>query len=379
MNQPHIVIIDDEPGIREGCRRALAPQGFSVETAENGDEGLQKIQAGAIDLALIDVMMPGIGGLELIARIHQHDPEIVCIIITGYATVELAVAAIKQGAYDFLTKPFTTDDLLLVVNQGLERRRLTLETQRLQTIEAEAQRLAEEKARLEELDRAKLAFIRLVTHELKAPISAISTYLDLILNDYIPPEGQREYLEKAQSRAQEQIDLIADLLEFGKLKEIKTTAKAVPLQIEAVLRQVLEGFQTQAEEKGLQITAEIPTSLPPVCLQPEQVKSIWANLISNAIKYTPSGGQVTIRLHQEDRELLGQVQDTGIGIPEEAKDSLFTEFFRARNAKSLDIPGTGLGLAIIKQIIEKAGGKIWVESQVGQGSTFSFRLPAAIP
>lgn len=379
MNQPAILIIDDEPGIREGCRRTLAPQGFSVQTAENGDEGLQKIQAGSIDLALIDVMMPGIGGLELIARIHQYDPEIVCIIITGYATVELAVTALKQGAYDFLTKPFTTDDLLLVVNQGLERRRLTLETKRLQTIEAEAQRLAEEKARLEELDRAKLAFIRLVTHELQAPIAAIATYLDLMLNDYIPPEGQHEILEKAQARAQEQIDLIADLLEFGKLKEIKTVTKPAPIQIEAVLLQVLEGFQAQATEKGLHINTEITPDLPPACLQPEQVKSIWGNLISNALKYTPSGGQVTVRLSQEDGKLLGQVQDTGIGIPEEAKDSLFTEFFRAKNAKSKDIPGTGLGLAIIKQIIEKAGGEIWVESQVDLGSTFSFRLPAATP
>jgi two-component system sensor histidine kinase/response regulator len=379
MNQPHILIIDDEPGIREGCRRALAPQGFSVQTAENGDEGLQIIETDGIDLALIDVMMPGIGGLELIARIHQHDPEIVCIIITGYATVELAVAALKQGAYDFLTKPFTTDDLTLVVNQGVERRQLTLETKRLQSIEAEAQRLAEEKARLEELDRAKVAFIRLVTHELQAPISAISTYLDLMLNDYIPPERQHEYLEKAQERAKEQIDLIADLLEFGRLKEIKTAGKPAPLQIETVLSQVLEGSQAQATEKGIQITADISPGLPPVCLPPEQAKSIWMNLISNAIKYTPSGGQVTVRLHQQDGNLLGEVQDTGIGIPEEAVDSLFTEFFRARNAKALGIPGTGLGLAIIKQIIEKAGGSIWVESQASQGSTFSFRLPVAIP
>ena len=379
MNQPHILIIDDEPGIREGCRRALAPQGFSVQTAENGDEGLQIIETDGIDLALIDVMMPGIGGLELIARIHQHDPEIVCIIITGYATVELAVAALKQGAYDFLTKPFTTDDLTLVVNQGVERRQLTLETKRLQSIEAEAQRLAEEKARLEELDRAKVAFIRLVTHELQAPISAISTYIDLMLNDYIPPERQREYLEKAQERAKEQIDLIADLLEFGRLKEIKTAGKPAPLQIETVLSQVLEGSQAQATEKGIQITADVSPGLPPVCLPPEQAKSIWMNLISNAIKYTPSGGQVTVRLRQQDGNLLGEVQDTGIGIPEEARDSLFTEFFRARNAKALGIPGTGLGLAIIKQIIEKAGGNIWVESQAGQGSTFSFRLPVAIP
>ncbi len=167
---PNILVIDDERGIREGCKRALTPQGFFVATAENGDEGLQQVRSGGFDLVLLDVMMPGTSGIDMIGMIHQVDAEIVVVIITGYATVELAVRAIKQGAYDFLTKPFTTDDLLLVVNQGLERRHLSLEARRLQDIEKEALRLEEEKKRLEELERAKAAFMLLVTHELKAPV-----------------------------------------------------------------------------------------------------------------------------------------------------------------------------------------------------------------
>jgi signal transduction histidine kinase len=375
VDQARILVIDDETGIREGCRRALTPQGHFVDTAENGQEALQRVRAGNFDLALIDVMMPDISGIDLIASIHQHDPEIVCVIITGYATVELAVRAIKQGAYDFLTKPFTTDDLLLVVDQGLERRRLSLETRRLQAIEAQAKQLAEEKARLEELDRAKVAFIRLVTHELQAPISAISTYLDLILNEYIPPEQQREYLERSQERAKEQLDLIADLLEFGRLKEAKSTGVPEIVQVDQVLRMVIDGLESQAHEKKLVIDTDIAPGLGPVFMPAGQVKSVWTNLVSNAIKYTPENGSIAILLCQQDKEVLGQVKDTGIGIPEEAKASLFTEFFRAKNAKDLNLPGTGLGLAIVKQIIENAGGRIWVESEVGKGSTFSFVLP----
>src|SRR5512139_320304 len=106
MDTSNILVIDDERGIREGCKRALTPQGYTVATAENGEEGLLKVKAGNFDLILLDVMMPGTSGIDLISLIHQIDPEIVCIIITGYATVELAVRAIKQGAYDFLTKPF---------------------------------------------------------------------------------------------------------------------------------------------------------------------------------------------------------------------------------------------------------------------------------
>jgi len=182
-----ILVIDDEPGIREGIKRGLTPQGYIVETAENGEQGLALFRQNPCDLVLIDVMMPGISGIDLIGETHRIDPEAVCIIITGYATVEMAVRAIKEGAYDFLTKPFSVDDLLLVVRQGLERRRLSLETKRLQSIEAEARRLQEEKTRLEELDRAKMQFIRLVTHELQAPIAAIHTYLKLIQEGYVSP------------------------------------------------------------------------------------------------------------------------------------------------------------------------------------------------
>lgn len=377
MTEANILVIDDEPGIREGCKRALTPQGFFVETAEDGEQGISKIRAGQFELALIDVMMPGISGIELISLIHEHDPDIVCIIITGYATVELAVTAIKRGAYDFLTKPFTTDDLTLVVNQGLERRRLSLEAKRLQSIEAQAQQLAEEKARLEELDRAKVAFIRLVTHELQAPISAISTYLDLLLNEYIPADQQKEYLGRAQERAREELDLIADLLEFGRLKEVKSPKKAEHVQVDLVLQNTIEELQAQATEKNIQLSSYISPNLPAVFMPTEQVKSIWTNLISNAIKYTPSGGSIRISLSQDEHQILGEVQDTGIGIPADAQDKLFSEFFRAKNAKDLKIPGTGLGLAIVKQIIDNAGGKIWVKSQINQGASFSFLLPVS--
>jgi two-component system sensor histidine kinase/response regulator len=375
MTEANILVIDDEPGIREGCKRALTLEDFFVETAQDGEQALSRMRSGHFDLALIDVMMPGISGIDLISLIHQHDPDIVCIIITGYATIELAVTAIKRGAYDFLTKPFTTDDLLLVVNQGLERRKLTLEAKRLQTIEAEAQQLAEEKARLEELDRAKVAFMRLVTHELQAPISAISTYLDLILNEYIPSDQYREYLERAQERAREQLALISDLLEFGRLKEVKVLKKAQLVQLELVLESVVREMNPRILEKDILLTKDIQPHLPPVLLPSDQVKSIWTNLISNAIKYTPNGGSIQIILCQEDAQILGKVRDTGIGIPTDAEDKLFSEFFRANNAKDMNIPGTGLGLAIVKHIIDNAGGRIWFESELNKGTTFSFLLP----
>jgi signal transduction histidine kinase len=351
-----------------------------VDVAENGDEGLSKIQAKGYDLVLLDVMMPDISGLDLLTLIHEHDPDLVCIIITGYATVPMAVNTIKQGAYDFLTKPFTADDLLLAVNQGVERRKLLLESKRLRAVEAEAQKLALEKAKLEELDRAKVAFIRLVTHELQAPIAAIQSYLELILSGYVPPPlagKQREMLEKAMARAQEQLALLADLLEFGRLREVKTIVQPTRVRVEEVLRKVVEQFEEQVAQKSLHLGVEIAPDLSPVRAVPDQIRSVWTNLIGNAIRYTPPGGTVAISLRRDDGQVIGQVRDTGIGIAAEAQPRLFTEFFRADNAKSFAPQGTGLGLAIVKQIVEGSGGRIWVQSELGHGSTFTFVLPVA--
>ncbi len=377
MHNAKILVIDDEIGICEGIRRALAPQGLSVDIATSGAEGMQKIQSGGYDLTLLDIMMPGVSGIDLITEIHRHDPEIVCIIITGYATVELAVQAIKQGAYDFLTKPFSVDDLTLAVSQGLERRRLSLEARRLQAIEAEARRLTEEKARLEELDKAKRQFIRLVTHEMQAPVAAIQNYLQLILDGYVPPENQPEIIGKCMARAQEEMDLIADLLELGQLQVLAKPLKTTPVHLEGLLVAVMDNLRTQAEQKNLRFDLNITPDLPPVMGAPEHFKSVWTNLIANAIKYTPAGGAVTISLRCDNEQVIGEVSDTGIGIPLEDQPRLFTEFFRAANAKALDVPGTGLGLAIVRQIIAAAGGSITVQSEVGRGATFRFSLPAA--
>ncbi|MCS6907021.1 MAG: hybrid sensor histidine kinase/response regulator [Anaerolineales bacterium] len=371
-----ILVIDDEQGIREGVKRALTPQGYIVETAENGEQGLALFRKEPFDLVLIDVMMPGISGIDLIREIHQVDPDAICIIITGYATVEMAVRAIKEGAYDFLTKPFTIDDLLLVVRQGLERRQLSLETQRLRRIEEQARKLEEEKARLEELDRAKMQFVRLVTHELQAPIAAIHTYLRLILDGYVSPEEQRRVLEKCLARAQEQMKLISDLLMLGRIQAQIQEGKVEELNMDEVLQSVVERMEPQAKEKGLEFRVWVQPASKIVLGNRDHFLSVWTNLISNAIKYTERGF-VEVTLRTEDGKVIGEVKDSGIGIPEDEQPHLFEEFFRASNAKKGSQQGTGLGLSIVKRVIEASGGEVWVRSKEGEGSLFGFWVPLA--
>lgn len=377
MNEPpRILVIDDEEGIRAGCRRALEPEGYIVETAATGQEGLRRFREGNFDMVLIDVVLPDMRGVDLLAPILEKDPDVVCVVITGYATVELAVQAIRSGAYDFLSKPFTADVLRMTVAQGLERRRLTLEARRLQKIEEEARELARAKEELERLDRFKTTFMLTVAHELRAPLNALQSFLWAILKGYIPPEEQQEVLGRAVHRVQELLDLVDDLLKLAAAKSEKGLEKREPVSLADVLEKVAPLFQKEAEAKGLAWAVEV-RARPVVRADPDQMAQVWSNLISNAVKYTPAGGRVRVALEERDGWAIGTVEDTGIGIPPQDLERIFEEFYRTPQAKEVAPRGTGLGLPLVKQILEAHGGSITVESEVGRGSRFVFRLPVS--
>jgi two-component system sensor histidine kinase/response regulator len=374
--QGRILVIDDELGIREGCRRVLEPEGYVVETASTGREGLRWIQQQPFDLVLLDVVMSDVRGIELLAPIHEQDPNIVCVIITGYATVELAVQAIKAGAYDFLSKPFTSDLLLMAVQQGLERRQLSLEARRLRALEQEAAELTRAKEELERLDRFKTTFMLTVTHELRAPLTGLQSFLLALLKGYIPPDRQEEILERAVNRTQELLTMVDDLLKLATAKGEEEIRKREVLSLADTLEEVFSLSKVQADEKGIVCSLDIRRR-PQVRAHPDQMAQLWTNLISNAIKYTPSGGQVRVTLEEQDGWAVGTVEDTGIGIAPEDQARIFEEFYRTPQAKAAQPRGTGLGLPLVRRIVEGHGGTIAVESQLRQGSRFTFRLPVA--
>jgi signal transduction histidine kinase len=185
----------------------------------------------------------------------------------------------------------------------------------------------------------------------------------------------RETLEKAERRAMEQLALIADLLELGRIGSADARGLVQPVQIEGLLREQVDLHAAAARERKITVNVQIAADLPPVMANPDQIKSLWTNLISNAIKYNRDGGRVDVTLRMENGRLVATVSDTGIGIPPEAMSRLFSEFFRADNAKAVSRLGTGLGLSIVKEIVERAGGQITVESELDKGTTFRFWLP----
>lgn len=371
----HIIVIDDEQGIREGCRRVLIPEGFQIETAATLQEGREKIRAGTFDLVLLDVMLPDGRGLDLLSTIQEVDPEIVVVIITGYATIELAVEAIKEGAYDFISKPFSSDQLLITVNQGLEKRRLSLEAKRLQDVEKEAKVLAREKEEMERLDQFKTEFTTMVAHELRAPIAAVQSLLLSILKGFVPPEQEQMVLQRAIERTKELLELVNDLLNLAAAREFDVRREWETLQLAQSLEQVVPLFQSQAESKDLTLTIDIEKN-PIIKADPDQMVQLWTNLISNAIKYTPEGGAVTVRLDEKNGWATGSVADTGIGIAPEDQEKIFDDFYRTPQAKKFSRLGTGLGLTLAKKIVEGYGGTIEVQSKLNEGSRFTFRIPS---
>jgi two-component system phosphate regulon sensor histidine kinase PhoR len=217
-----------------------------------------------------------------------------------------------------------------------------------------------------------------VTHELRAPVATIYSCLDLVLGGYASREKEQQILERAQQRTNELLDLVKDLLELTGARQAEVQVEdAEAIQLADVLRNVEELMRVEAENKDLFLSVDIAPDLPLVRAKPDHIKAVWTNLISNAIKYTEPGGIVVASLTQNPNYVVGTVRDTGIGIAAEDLPKIFEEFYRTANARATSPQGTGVGLAIVKRTIENYGGKVWVESELGRGSKFTFILPQA--
>jgi signal transduction histidine kinase len=373
----NILVVDDEVGMREGCRRALTPHGFEVDTAEHGVDGLRTLREGQYDLVLLDAMMPGMSGLEVLEKIHDHDPDIICVMITGYATVDLAAQAMKQGAHDFLPKPFNSDELLEVVQRGLDERRRRLAVRQQQEWEEESLQLERTRQEIAKLDAIESRFMLVIVHELRNPAGVIKNYLQLMRAGYVDEDEWDEYLENLDRRAGQLLRMLDDLLELAQLKEMLNVSKLKPVAAADILESVVHKLRPLAETRGLELDVEIQ-SRPTLLIQPAHLQALWTNLLENAIHYTPSG-RVVVSLAEQGGQMISTFTDTGIGISTEELTRVFQEFYRSESAKAQVELGTGLGLPIANQVVKIYQGTISVDSEVGQGTTFTVSLPVAAP
>ncbi|MFC1547070.1 response regulator [Candidatus Neomarinimicrobiota bacterium] len=362
IDQPVVLIIDDEESMRNSCTQILTKEGFKAFTAVEGTQGLEKIKAHKPDLALVDLMMPGINGLDLLDKISEEDPGIISIVITGYPTIDTAVEAMKRGAYDFLPKPFSSEELRIIVRRGYERRSLLQESNRLR----------EEKQRLQEY------FVTLVSHEIRSPLATVQQNFLTLLGGYVEDmkSEQKEVIRMCSERIDGVVALVEDWLSKERVEKGQGVGAYKPLNMIRLLEKVCSEYFPVAENDHVEFNLELPFDCPVIIGNESSVEVLFSNLVSNGIKYNRAGGALDINLSWNADQLKIVLADTGIGIPEDKLPLIFEEFYRVPVVGNRKKPsGSGLGLAIVKRIVDAHHGTVQVQSEPGKGSTFTVALP----
>ncbi len=356
-----VLVVDDEEAIRDSCRQVLLKAGYECHTAVDGIEGLHLTHQLDPQVVLLDLMMPGIDGLEVLDQVKASHPNLICIVITGYATIESAVEAMRRGAFDFLPKPFTPDELRLIVNRALEQHALVTERNALR----------DEKARTQQY------FITIVAHELRSPLLLVKQYLDLIVGGKMGSidDTAREMLDGAHGTLIGLLDIIADWLKLARINAGDIAGGMEEIEACPVLEKVIKDLSPFAEDKGVRLRFERLTEPCKVMAHAESLEVVFKNLVSNAIKYNRPEGSVIVEGQCLDGTLRVDVRDTGIGIPKEEQPFIFQDFFRVKSSRTAEIPGTGLGLSIVQKIVEGHHGSVEVRSSEGEGTVFTVSLP----
>lgn len=370
METLRVLVTDDEFGMRRGVERTLreftfempdiaGPIGFAVDQAESGEAALEKIQTEPPDILLLDHKMPGISGLDVLDRLASMKLDMLVIMITAYASIETAVTATKRGAYDFLAKPFTPDELRSTVRKAAARLILAKQTRRL----------ADEKRQV------RFEFIRVLGHELKAPLNAIDGYLQMLDDRTMGKEleAYAEVLGRCHARLDGMRKLVDDLLDLTRIESGRKNRQIETICLKSVAQSAIETVAAQAAGRG--ITIRLPDE-PPVTLAADrgELQMILNNLVSNAVKYNRDGGAVEVRIERQGDTVRLTVADTGIGMTDDERRQLFHEFVRIRNDKTREILGSGLGLSIVQKLAALYEGSVTVDSRPGAGSTFAVTL-----
>jgi signal transduction histidine kinase len=358
--KPSILVIDDDEVARDSAKMLLSRWGYNVRLADRGEAGVEALSVQPPDLVLVDLQMPGISGLEVLQAVQEFDPAIVCIMVTGFATLQSAVDAMKHGAYDFLAKPFSPDELKLAVKRGLERRFLELETQKLR----------QEKARME------ANFVTMVSHQMRSPLTAARQLLEAAVTGALGPlsEAHQKILDRAAARLDDLLQDINAWLAMSAIAKEGISERLETVPLGEIMQHLIQRAELECEAAGQ--TLETDLAPEPASLRVDRGSLMEAlyNLASNAVKYNRPGGVVKLSTRVKAHHVDIAVADQGPGIPQKDLPYIFDDFFRSKSPELKSKTGTGLGLSIAKRVVQAHGGEIEVESREGHGSVFTVSL-----
>jgi len=372
-----ILVVDDEEYIRMFYQDFLSGYGYKVDVVEDGLDGIEKVKNGNYQIVITDVRMPSCDGITLLNKVKELDPAIEVIVMTGYATIETAIKAMKGGAYDFILKPLSIPQIQAVIARCAEK----IELQNKNSELSEANR------KLRELNEMKQKFIAITSHELRTPICCISSYvelLDISLKGGIEDKPE-SILEEIRFILREWTELINEMYDLaaadrGSLDIRKEEFDLVEC-INLVKREYLPVFKKRKQD---------------IIFNPQKqnllfygdkrrIRQAVKELVVNAIKFTPDCGKIEIELFSREDKIKILVKDTGIGIPSDKVKKIFKSFYEVQDSSHhftshSDFMGGGLGigLALVKEIMASHGGSIEVETRINKGSTFIITLPAHV-
>ncbi|HTU64335.1 MAG TPA: ATP-binding protein [Steroidobacteraceae bacterium] len=363
-----LLIVDDEPASMRALCDTLEYEGYQTYGFTSPAEALAAMRERSFDLLLADLQMPGTNGIDLMKSAQLIDPTLVAVIMTGHGALDTAIAAMKAGALDYIQKPIKLATTLPVLERALAVRQLRIEKKRLE--ESVRERTEELKIANRELE----AFSYSVSHDLRAPLRAVSFFTQSMLNEHaaqLNDEGKR-LLQNVTAGAAHMDRLITDLLRLAQLN--RQPLNKSPVRFGELAQRVIDGMTHERAGRDIEfVIADFPTWQVDAGL----LQQVFVNLISNAIKFTRERAKARIEIgfRMDGTTLVVFVKDNGVGFNMKYMNKLFGVFQRLHTADQFE--GTGVGLSIVRRIVERHGGKVWVDGEQDQGATFYFSLPDA--
>jgi two-component system sensor histidine kinase/response regulator len=364
---PIILVVDDIQKNIQVVGGILSEAGFEVMPATSGAQAFERIKTQLPDLILLDFMMPEVNGIEVCKRLKGNPAtkKIPVIFLTASNEMEHLVEAFAAGAVDYVTKPFQAAELLARVRTHLELKKAR-------------EALWHYGQRLHELNDEKNEFLGIVAHDLRSPLSNIITSVNMVATDRAMARAQvDEFLGIIQTSAQHMLHLVENLMDVNAIEQGRMKIDIAPCELGELLRGVTSNYQTKARAKSQKLAVSEGEGPLVAMADPHSTIQVFDNLVSNAIKYTPSGKRIDVRLLRRNGVIRCEVQDQGPGVTKDDLTKMFGKFARLSARPTAGEPSTGLGLSIVKRMVEAGGGKVWCESEPGQGAKFIVELPAA--
>jgi signal transduction histidine kinase len=371
-SKPRILIIDDEENIRSTLEEFISRNGYEVDSASDGKSALALLGRNSYDLVLSDLKMPNVDGaavIEWVARAHAETP---VIVMTGHATIESAIHALRAGAYDYLLKPLSLEEIERTIRNCLEKSRL---------LRSNAE-LTETNERLREIERIKDSLLATVSHEFRTPLTTMTGFLsmmDRLGTDNLRPD-QMHSLEAIRANVERLDTMIGNLLTLVEAQAGCYQANLEPLRLGDFLDEYFRTSRTVRSHDGFRAEIDGPAREVIVRLDRSRFPLVLSNLLENAIKFAPGPGRVIFRARREENRAHLEMHDDGVGIAPSLSEHIFDRFTQADMTSTREFPGAGLGLAVVRVIVEAHHGTVGLETSELGGACIRVALPiSAVP